>query len=266
MKISVTISFLLLLFNGMSQVNFTWKELWTVTTSPNSVATIDAYNNLYYIHQETLYKVDSVGKRRFNQSDKSWSRIAAIDTRNPMKLMLFSESQQVIEYLDNTLTKQQDFIDLNEEGFSFVTKMTSSSQPDKVWLFDSDNSRLVLFSKNIVQRQQIDNIYGLLNVGDVTQIVEFNNQLFVVDDTKGIFVLDRYGTLMNFIEIKGIQQIQLEGDILYYLQKGELYFYNLQNKDTSVITVPIADVKHFFKNGIRFYLQTDNQINAYQIN
>lgn len=249
-----------------SQIEFKWKELWTISTSDNSIAIIDQYNNLYYTNQQTLFKVDSIGKQRFIQSIKSWSSISSIDTRNPMKLMLFSEGQQVIEYLDNTLTKQQDYIDLNDEGFSFVIRAISSSQPDKIWLFDSDNSRLTLFSRNQVQQQQIDNIYGLLNAKEITQLVEYSNQLYLLDKSKGIYILDRYGTLVNFLEIKNISYIQIENDIVYYLINSELYFLNLRNKDSSKISIPVDSLKRFFKNGNRIYLQTENQIKAYQIN
>lgn len=251
---------------SFSQIQFTWKELWNVPVNLQSIATIDQYNNLYYTNQQVLYKVDSLGKQRFSQSIKSWSAISYIDTRNPMKLMLFSEGQQVIEYLDNTLTKQQDYIDLNDEGFSFATRAISSSQPDKIWVFDSDNSRLVLFSKNQSQRQQIDNIYGLLNAKEITQMLEYNNQLYLLDNTKGLFILDRYGTLVNFTEIIGAQYMLIENDILYYLKDHELYFYNLRLKDGDKINIPLENVLRFYKNGNRFYFQTANQIQVYQIN
>ncbi len=247
-----------------SQVQFTWTKLWSIEAK-QSVCALDLYNNLYYTNQQTLFKIDSTGKQRFSQSVKQWSAITAIDTRNPMKLMLFSEDQQVIEYLDNTLTKQQEIIDLNEEGFSFVNKAITSSQPDKVWVFDSDNSRIILYSKRTPQRQQIDNIYGLLGAKIITQLVEYNNQLYIVDPTKGIFILDTYGTMVSFLDIKEVLFIQIENDILYYLEDGELYFLNLKTKATNKIILPISEVKRFYKNGQRIYLQTPEGVNVYNI-
>jgi hypothetical protein len=146
-----------------------------------------------------------------------------------------------------------------------VNKAITSSQPDKVWVFDSDNSRIILYSKWTTQRQQIDNIYGLLGARIITQLLEYNNQLYIVDPTKGIFILDTYGTMVSFLDIKEVLFIQIENDILYYLEGGALYFLNLKTKATDKIILPISDVKRFYKNGQRIYLQTPEGVNVYNI-
>lgn len=254
------------LFTGSSmvfgQISFSWKEQWS-KPSVNTVFSVDQYNNLYYTYEQVLYKVDSTGKERFKQSIKNWSDLSFIDARNPMKVMLFSEDQQLVEYLDNTLTKQQDIIDLTEEGFSFATKVVTSSQPDKIWVFDSDNSRIVLYTRQIAQQQRIDNVFGLLNSKMIFQMLEYNSQLYLVDPTKGIFVLDRYGTMLDFISLEKVRFIQIENNILYYLIGDDLFFMNLKDKFTEKITLPITGVKQFFKNENRFYLQTDKEIKLF---
>ena len=264
MRLLIALYLLLSSTVSFTQVQFTWSEIWSIAAS-QSVCALDQYNNFYYTHQQALFKVDSTGKQLFSQSIKQWSGITAIDVRNPMKLFLFSEDQQVIEYLDNTLTKQQEIVDLSPEGFSFVSKAITSSQPDTVWLFDTDNSRVVLYSKKTTQRQQIDNIYGLLGAQMITQLLEYNNQLYIVDPTKGIFILDTYGTMVNFLDIKGVFFIQIENDILYYLKERALHFVNLTTKTSEEIMLPIEGVKRFYKNGQRFYLQTEKGIKVYSI-
>lgn len=250
--------------SGNTQVEFTWKQLWKKEVK-NSTIAIDQYLHLYYTDNQTIYKVDSTGKQIFSQSSKNWSSISAIDARNPMKVLLFSEDQQLIEYLDNTLTKQQESVDLNQEGFSMVDKVVSSAQPNKVWLFDSDNSKIVLFSKLYKQQQQIDNIFGLLSISAIDQLLEHNNQLFILDETRGVFVLDMYGTLLHYYDLKNVQYIAAENEYLYYLQQGKLFFYHLRTKEKGEIQLPISPVISFQKIGARMYLQTAKEIIAFSL-
>ncbi|HRO74526.1 MAG TPA: hypothetical protein PLP27_00075 [Crocinitomicaceae bacterium] len=254
-------------FLGFSQPSpeLVWNKLWEIEAK-NPICALDQYNNFYYTSNQTLFKVDSTGSLKFRQSVKSWGEITAIDARNPMKVLLFSEDQQTLNYLDNTLTKQQESIDLTDENFSFVTQAITSAQADKVWLFDSDNSRLVLFSRNATQRQQVDNVYGLLQIDFITQLFEYNTQLYIVSPNKGVFVLDRYGTLVTFYDLKGVHNIQIENDILWYLQKDALHFVHLKDKYTGNRYLPISDeVKQFYKNGNRFYFTTKFGIEVFEI-
>lgn len=255
-------------FLGFSQPPaYEWHSLWKIEAK-NPIYALDQYNNLYYTNNQTLSKVDSTGKLKFSQSVKSWSTITAIDARNPMKILLFSEDQQTLNYLDNTLTKQQESIDLTDENFSFVTKAITSAQADKVWLFDSDNSRLVLFSRNATQRQQVDNVYGLLQIDFISQLFEYNTQLYIICPNKGVFVLDRYGTLVTFYDLKDVHSIQIENDMLYYLQKGYIYFFDLKDQqrwDRLYLPMHGSNPKQFYKNGRRVYFITDFGIEVYEI-
>jgi len=262
MKLLFYIFLYVLPLTGFGQIHFSWKEQWSKPAG-NSVFAVDQYNNLYYTYEQVLYKIDSTGKERFKQSIKNWSDISFIDARNPMKIMLFSEDQQLVEYLDNTLAKQQDIIDLTGEGFSFATKVVTSAQPDKIWVFDSDNSRIVLYTRQVAQQQRIDNIFGLLNAKMILQMLEYNSQLYLVDPTKGIFVLDRYGTMLDFISLEKVRLIQIENDILYYLVGDDLFFMHLKDKFTEKITLPLTGIKYFFKNENKFYFQTDKEIKLF---
>lgn len=262
MKNFILLFLLLNVICSFGQINFNWTELWSKKTE-NAVFTVDNFQQLYYFDQNVLFKVDSTGKEIFKQSIKKWSEISNIDARNPMKLLCFSEDQQLVEYLDNTLTKQQDIIDLSAEDFSFVTKVASSSQPDKIWVFDSDNSRLTLYTQQKNQIQRIDNIYGLLNAKYIHQILEYNNQLFLVDPTKGIFVLDRYGTMIDFIQLPNIKHIQIENEKLYFLQDEKFFFMDLTDKYSEQIILPIDQVKRFHKIENKLYLFSKNELKLF---
>jgi len=73
---------------------------------PNEILVwnIDNLGNIYAIQNEVIVKFDSTGKQTFSQSIKSLGRISEIEPINSMKIVLFSEEQQNICFLDNTLS------------------------------------------------------------------------------------------------------------------------------------------------------------------
>lgn len=241
-----------------------WTPLFS-KEAKDAVFAVDSYKNLYLSNQQALRKIDSTGQEMFLQSASRWGGISIIDAKNPMKILLFSEDQQLAIYLDNTLTLQQNVVDLSTHGFSFVTQIIASSQPDKVWIFDSDNSTITLYSKMATQEQRINNLYGLLGLRHLNQMFEFNNQLFLLDTENGIFILDKYGTLLDKIDILGIQFFQVENDIIYYLKDKKLYFMSLVDKEIrGELPLPVDNISKFIKAGNYFYFEINQGIAAFR--
>ena len=75
-----------------------------VFQKPIDVWNVDNLGNLYVIQNNFISKLDSSGKQTYSQSIKSLGRISEIEPINAMKLVLFSEEQQSICFLDNTLS------------------------------------------------------------------------------------------------------------------------------------------------------------------
>ena len=171
-----------------------WKKDTVFTVGNKIVWNLDHYGNLYIADKDQLKKIDAKGHKLFSQSLKKYGEIAKIDARNPMKLLLFSEQQQSLFYLDNTLTKQENDIDLSDIetiGFeiNYATQVSTSEQADKIWIYDQENSIINLISSNKAQSFKIENSAGLLNFSKVNQFFEANGNLWIVDPQKGITIL-----------------------------------------------------------------------------
>ncbi len=247
-----------------AQDSIAWKLDWKVEVK-QPVWNVDTFGNLYVSNGDQLQKFDSAGVQTFSQSNKHWGSVSSIDPSNPMKILVFSEDQQLISYVDNTLSKQQELIELVDHHLSYVTLVATSGQPDKFWVYDQDNSKIVLIARNVLQQQRIENIRGLLGCEDVKQIIEKDNNLYLIDEQQGILKFDLYGTFISKWEMKGINFIHIENEFAYFICENQLKVLELQTDKMHLYELPEAGVLKIRKTSNSMYLQTASQILKYSI-
>jgi len=250
---------------AQAQDSIAWRLDWEIAPLVNPVWQVDAFGNLIIGEKDQLTKYDSTGVRKFIQSSKHLGTISAIDPSNPMKTLIFSEQQQLVGYIDNTLSKQQENIELSNYELSYVTLVTTSSQPDKFWVYDQDNSKIVLISTNRQQGQRIDNVNGLLGCKEIIQLFEKDNYLYVVDKQRGIYQFDTYGTLVFHWESVGILWAKVEGGFAYMLKDKFLQVLQLSNRNITNIPLPVTDILRFQKLGNNFYFAGKDRIQKYSL-
>lgn len=247
------------------QESLQWTKRWSVAAETNSNWRVNALGNLLISEKDELKKIDSLGVQTFQQSTKSFGEIRLIDPMNPMKTLIFSQEQQLVGYLDNTLTLQQATIDLANFDFSYVTYVCASIQPDKFWVFDQDNAIVSLVGNNKQQIQQIVNVSGLLGLNDIIQIREYNNFFYLIDAKKGVFQFDNFGTLLFKWERSNIDWVEFESNFIYILANNELEVLQQNNIDSQKISLPEKDVIQFQKLGKTIYLRTKKEIIRYEV-
>lgn len=248
-----------------AQAEIQWHFEWKSDSLSNPVWNVDPFGNLIVSEKEKLTKFDSLGVQKFVQSNKYFGSITSIDPSNPMKTLVFSEQQQLIGYVDNTLSKQQENIELSAFDLSYVSIVSTSGQPDKFWVYDQDNSVIVLISKNIQQRQRIENVSGLLGCKDIIQLFEKENSLYLIDKMRGIYQFDIYGTLVFHWENVGIIWAEIEGNFAYLLKKDKLQVLNLVNQEIVNFPLPSVDLLRFKKVQNHFYFGSSCYIQRYSI-
>lgn len=250
----------------VAQDSIAWNKEFSYETGRDIVWTTDAYNNIYIADKDLIVKIDSKGKKLFEQSVKKYGGITKIDARNPMKILIFSEQQQSVFYLDNTLTKQENDIDLGQNfDLSYVTHVSASNQVDKIWTFDQDNSTINLWSQNKSQTIQIQNVAGLTGMKNIFQFFEQNDKLFVADSLKGVFIFDIYGTLIQSLEYPNLDWIDVSSEYLYVMRNGSFEIVNLSTLNKQVLTLPVSNIQKFSVNQNKVYFMSENQLIKYSI-
>jgi hypothetical protein len=270
MKITKYIAFLLLLFascNLIAQDSIVMVYQRTIACSKNFVWDVDNLGNLFLTEKDQISKFNSEGEKMFSQSLKKYGKISSVDVRNPMKIILFSEQQQTLIFLDNTLTRQDNDIDLSTYDLNYVTQISGSQQADKIWAFDQENSKIKLITSKKQQSISIENIAGILGIRSLLQFYETDNVLYLLDEEKGIFLLDMYGTLINSIALNNAFWVQSNGNFLYILKEDEkmnssLELLDLDSKFSVNLSLPSGTNK-FKVEGNKLYLERENEIQIY---
>lgn len=223
-----------------------WKNLGILNIEPGSTWSMDALENYYVANANGIQKFDSTRVLKFKQSYKSLGNMTALVPINSMKLVHFSEEQQTLCYFDNTLAPTESCMELSDQGIINATLVCRSSQPNKLWILDQVNSTLVLISLDATgQRQEIKNLRGILNVESVSQIIERNNQLMLVDPTRGIYIFDLYGSLLEFIERSDVIGIDATENALFILQGNVLTIRSSVSLKEWETVLPINGVNSF---------------------
>jgi hypothetical protein len=253
---------LFLFFLLISTLSFSqdkWEELTKYQLKDQSVWQADLLGNLYIADKDLLVKYDTAGVKQYSQSLKSKGRIDAILPINTMKILLFSTQQQSFTIFDNTLSEANKTHDLSEMGFGYVTNVAVSSQPNKVWVYDQLNSKLVLLDLGRSnQRQEIENLRGLLNSTEIRWMKEEGNQLYLFDGTAKIFVFDLYGSLLEVLDVPGAEKIEINNDEIFVLREGSVFRFRVEDKTFEKIDAPMSGVTQFqWVNSIFFFRVKD---------
>ncbi len=234
-----------------------WKKISEFKTLSN-IWNIDEQGNRYFAKNDIIEKFDSTGNLLFSQSIKSIGTISNISILNALKIVLFSEEQQLVCFLDNTLTLLEDCIDLNEKDISLAKITAASSQPDKTWVIDNYNLTLHLLDLSLSQQEQKTiNLQGVLQLSKVNQLIERENQLFLLSPN-GIYHFDLYGSLLHFFEVKEIVDFDVVGKSLYYIKDNHLFLQSLEYPEKLKLNLPdeMKNISSFKIIGGIFYFQT----------
>ena len=179
---------------SQDDLSFTWHNEINYEIGERETWSVDGLLNVYISKNGAIDKYDSVGTLKFSQSIKALGKMTQLVPINTMKLVHFSEEQQTLCFLDNTLSTLDDCIELIDKNVINASYISSSNQPNKVWVLDNLNSRLLLIPlEGNSQQQEIQNLKGILAIESITQIIERGNNLLVLDPEKGVYVFDMYG-------------------------------------------------------------------------
>lgn len=208
----------------------------------NSPTTISQDRNGYIYLLDPLHnlvRLDSLGRPIDTFSPPTRGRISNIEAWNPMKIFLFYEDRQSILLLDRFLRpiSSTELRDINYEG---IAKAATLSADDGFWLFDETNltlSKLDLRLRNVTVETPLSLILDRERF-DVRQLREYQNMLYLLDYNNGIYVFDNLGNYKKSIPLEGIGYIGFRGNKLYFVQEGQLHFYDLYTSEQQRVALP----------------------------
>lgn len=252
-------------------INLSWAQSqWTLMHSyvydDITAWDVDPMGKVIISKRESLIKLDTSFSIQFSQSNKRFGEISKIDARHSLKTLVFSKDQQLVGFIDNTLTFQEGIKELSEEDISYATDVCYSSQTNRYWLYDADNSKLVLFDNRLGNKTEINNLAAITGASEPTSIFESQNQLILFYKGIGTYIFDYYGTLLRFVDDKKMEAVHTSENYLYFIEEGQMIRLNLKSLNRISIDLPTTDITEFriFENFVFF--KTTRGIKKYFLN
>ncbi len=258
--------FFLVSVSMYAQDTLDWKPCGEISVAEEDIWSVDVLGNVYVSNFKKITKYDSTLQLSFSQSIKSIGGLSAIEPMNTMKVVVFSEEQQTICVLDNTLTLSETCIDLSQYGILNATKIAISAQPDKLWVFDELNSRLQLLSLGSVkQSQEVRNMQGITGIGGILKMEENQNELYISNQQGKIFVFDVYGTLKWVVSAVDLVDFTVNDGYIMRIIGDEIVTFKGDEELLDRRPLPIKGVKELHFSGGFYYFRTADKILKYSV-
>lgn len=245
-----------------------WSLIDSIPLTQNGVWTADILGNRYTCENGIMNKFDSSGVKVFSQSIKAFGGMSSLSVINTMKLVYFSEEQQLLCYLDNTLSQNENCIRLQDRGITYATVTSSSDRSNKMWVYDEINSQLVLIDLESDKQKPeiIENISSFVGISDELYMIERGGRLYLSNPASGIFIFDIYGTFLDRVAVTGVRSIDADENGVYYINtNGQIGFISGRTNHHLKSELPKADCLEIIVRGKLLYIRTSNFVYKYSV-
>jgi hypothetical protein len=248
----------------------TWTLVKTLTLPNVGVASLDRRGVLYLSDQDNnLRQLARDGQPLNTYSPAQPGHVAVIEAWNQNSLLVFYDDRQQVLLLDRFLAPLSE---IRLADYLDGTVRTATLAPDGLlWLLDESALTLREFDPQalrMVQSTPLDLIIGHSRP-DFRFLRQYQNNLYLVDHTSGIFVFDNLGNYRKKLAFTGLDFITFRGDELVYISGGQLHFFHLYNLTERIRSLPTAldatTVRQVLLDDQRVYFITTKGVSIYQL-
>lgn len=227
--------------------------------------TTDHLGQLYLVKGGEIKLYTKEGEMLYRYSDLSYGRIGSIDTRNPMKPLVFYPDFSRIMFLDNTLSKNREqSLRLDRINLSLV-QLVCASFDNGFWAYDPVYFRLLRFDQQMNVTNSIENVNQLVGAElDPAHMREEGDWLYLNDPEHGIFRFDIFGTYSKLIPIPGIRTLQIRNDMILFTKETGFYRYDPLLFEEEGVKLPIENFRSVRLEKERLYILEEDGVSIYR--
>lgn len=210
--------------------------------------TADNIGNVYTVKEDELVKYLPSGKFFARYSNLKLGAISTVDATNPLKLVIYYRDFQQIVFLDNQLSLNSETVSLERLGYE-QTELVCASANNSFWIYDKQNNELIRFNENSKKIASTGNLKQVLQTELAPNfMMEYNGYLYLNSPETGIYVFDIFGAFSKIISLKGLRQLQVSEDIVYYQKDSTFCSYNHKLFEEACKPLPDQEITR----GIRY--------------
>jgi hypothetical protein len=228
-RIFINIFLLLLSLNVLPQADTAFRFIKTIKGDIVNFA-VDDLDNIYLLNSKNqLKKLNSKGDSVAIFNDvKRFGKASLIDVSNPLKVLLYYKDFATVVVLDRFLNLKN-IIDLRKQNI-FQAKAIGQSYDNKIWLYDDLESKLKKVDEDGKVLFETPDFRLLFDESLSPQSVTDSDQnIYIYDSAKAVYVFDYYGSLKNKILISHWQNFKVSGKYIFGCVADTLYRYEIKS-------------------------------------
>jgi hypothetical protein len=169
---------------------------------PFDFVEIDNQGYLYLVHDDQIVKLNEFGEELYRYSNKSLGEIEGLDVSNSLRPIIFYKDQALIVLLDNTLSQQEDIINLSSLSLDQTNCISNSNFDNGIWFYDIALNEIIKLNSNSQFQFKSGNLSAILsNINLPIVSLEENNGNLYAQTSSEILVFDQYGSLLHNLNI-----------------------------------------------------------------
>ncbi len=227
--------------------------------------TSDEWGQLYQWKDNTIWLQQNQNSTPFQETFKILGEITDIQAISGLRALVYSEGQQMMGVIDNTLQLKEGLLAFFDFDLSNITQVAIGNRPDFTWLFDQYRERLILLNINTAQAVQVvDNCFGGIQDAQIVQFFEYQQNLICLLSDGRYFEFDRNLTLVKKLTlVPGLTLFGYQNEI--YLQDQNWIEKLKPSFQASRIELPIQNYQQLQVLQDRFYFQQGQKISVYRL-
>ena len=261
----LNIFFLAFSYHLSAQSDTAFRFIKTIAGDITSFA-VDDLDNIYLLNSKNqLKKLNANGDSVAIFNDvKRFGKASLIDVSNPLKVLLYYKDFATVIVLDRFLNLKNT-IDLRKQNI-FQVKTISQSYDNKIWLYDDLESKLKKIDEDGKLLFETPDFRLLFDESLSPQsITDADQNIYIYDSAKAVYVFDYYGSLKNKILISRWQNFKVAGKYIFGSVADTLYRYEIKKfrYDEWSLPKPLQQAKSFSFTSSKLYALKQNEISIW---
>jgi hypothetical protein len=219
----------------------------------------DQFKFFYYVKDNVFYK--SMGSTSLEYKNPTLGKITKVDIQNPLKIVLFYESFNVVVLLDNQLNEIQRII-LSENTSPIMAAAIGIASQNRLWIYNTLNQQISLFD-------YIKNEYNTISIPFPESIKHYQtdfNTFSWIDNKFNWYSCDLFGMITERGKTPDFDAVKIINEHQFIYSKNHRIFYtDLEKKKEQEIHVSEKTFKKFYYKDQILSIFTSKRIINYKI-